>query len=219
VSLSDSERAVLSGAGTTPDPVLRRQAVAIALRQSGTDLTDARDLLATGFTAVTQPSFQYIPRGGSMAGEDEFETAYAELAAHTDDFRDVNGESLASALSANPATLAPLRMILGLTHNELAWSMKQIRPASKTSGGTLKNFERSPSVPSGARVEMIETIVAAVLAVVDRTILRIPETARRHFHSKLDKRDTRDGWHTGGRGCSSSIWHEQPKSAASSHAR
>ena len=54
MSLSDSERAVLSSAGTTPAPVLRRQAVAIALRKSGTDLTDARDLLATGFVAATQ---------------------------------------------------------------------------------------------------------------------------------------------------------------------
>ncbi len=196
MSLSDPERAVLSGAGTTPDPVLRRQAVAITLRKSGTDLTDARDLLATGFTAATQPSFQYIPRGGSMASEDEFDTAYAELAARTDEFRDVSSQSLALVLTSSPATLAPLRMILGLTHNELAWSMKQVRPASKTSGGTLKNFERNPSRPSDARAEMIETIVAAVLAVVDRSILQIPETARKHFHSKLDKRDTRGGWRT-----------------------
>ena len=109
MSLSDSERAVLSGAGTTPDPVLRRQAVAIALRKSGTDLTDARDLLATGFTAATQPSFPYIPRGDSMAREDEFDTAYAELAARTDNFRSVDSQSPASALTSNPATLASTR--------------------------------------------------------------------------------------------------------------
>ena len=196
MSLSDSERAALSGAGTTPDPVLRRRAVAITLSKTGTDLTDARDLLAAGFTAATQPSFQYIPRGDSMAGEEEFGAAYLELASRTDDFSDVNSESLASALTSNPATLAPLRMILGLTHNELAWSMKQVRPASKTSGGTLKSFERNPAQPSETRAEMIETIVTAALAVVDRSILQIPETARKHFHSKLDKRDTRGGWRT-----------------------
>ncbi|MXZ30432.1 MAG: hypothetical protein F4X37_12310 [Acidimicrobiia bacterium] len=131
-----------------------------------------------------------------MAGEEEFDTAYAELAACTGNFRYVNSESLAAALTSSPATLAPLRMILGLTHNELAWSMKQVRPESKTSGGTLKNFERNPAQPSDARAEMIETIAAAVLAVVDRSILQIPETARKHFHSKLDKRDTRGGWRT-----------------------
>ena len=196
MSLSDSDRAALSGAGTIPDPVVRRRAVAITLSKSGTDLTDARDLLAAGFTAATQPSFQYIPRGDSMAGEEEFDTAYAELAACTGNFRYVNSESLAAALTSSPATLAPLRMILGLTHNELAWSMKQVRPESKTSGGTLKNFERNPAQPSDARAEMMETIAAAVLAVVDRSILQIPETARKHFHSKLDKRDTRGGWRT-----------------------
>ena len=87
-------------------------------------------------------------------------------------------------------------MILGLTHNELAWAIKQVRPVSKTSGGTLKKFERNPPQPSEARVEMIESLVAAVLAVVERSILQIPETARKHFHSKLDKRDTRGGWRT-----------------------
>ena len=196
MSLSESERGTLSGAGTTPDPVARRRAVAITLSKSGTDLTGARDLLAAGFTAATQPSFQYIPRGDSMAGEAEFGNAYAELAACTENFHDVNSESLAAALTSTPATLAPLRMILGLTHNELAWSMKQVQPESKTSGGSLKNFERNPPQLSDARTEMIGTVVAAVLAIVDRSILKIPETARAHFHSKLDKRDTRDGWRT-----------------------
>lgn len=196
MSLSESERGVLSGAGTAPGPVDRRQAVAITLRRSGTDQTEARELLAAGFAAATQPSFQYIPRGDSMAGEEEFDAAFAALATHTNGFRDVNSQTLDSALTSTPAALAPLRMILGLTHNELAWSMRQVRPESRTSGGTLKKFERNPSQSSDSRAEMIETIVAAVLAVVDRSILQIPETARKHFHSKLDKRDTRDGWHT-----------------------
>ena len=194
MSLSESERGVLSGAGTAPGLLDRRQAVAITLRRSGADLTEARELLAAGFAAATQPSFQYIPRGDSMAGEEEFDTAYESLATHTSGFRDVNSRTLDSALTSNPATLAPLRMILGLTHNELAWAMRQVRPGSRTSGGTLKKFERSPSQPSDA--QMIETIVAATLAVVDRSILQIPETARQHFHSMLDKRDTRDGWRT-----------------------
>ncbi len=76
MSLSDSDRAALSGAGTTSDPVVRRRAVAIALSKSGADLNEARELLAAGFTAATQPSFQYIPRGDSMAGEEEFDIAY-----------------------------------------------------------------------------------------------------------------------------------------------
>lgn len=91
MSLSDSDRAALSGAGTTPDPVVRRRAVAITLSKSGADLNEARELLAAGFTAATQPSFQYIPRGDSMAGEEEFDTAYAELAADIPDIDALRG--------------------------------------------------------------------------------------------------------------------------------
>ena len=69
MSLSSSERAVLSEAGTTPDSVLRRRAVVIARSKSGDALVEARDLLAGGFVAATQPSFHYIPRGDAMADE------------------------------------------------------------------------------------------------------------------------------------------------------
>ena len=196
MSLTEPERAVLTEAGTTPDPVLRRRAVVIALSKSGDALIEARDLLAGGFVAATQPSFHYIPRGNTMANEATFDAAYDELAAHTDHFRRVDRRSLISALTINPGTLAPLRMIMGLTYNELAWAMKLARPDTKTTSGTLKNFERKPRQSPEARAEMIETIVAAALAVVDRSILQIPEPARKHFHSKLDKRDTRGGWST-----------------------
>ena len=168
----------------------------IARSKSGDALVEARDLLAGGFVAATQPSFHYIPRGDAMADETAFAAAYEDLATSTDHFRSVDGRSLVSALTINPGVLAPLRMILGLTYNELAWAMKQTGPATKTTGGALKNFERKPPQSSKARAEMIETIVATALAVMDRSILQIPASARAFFHSKLDKRDTRDGWNT-----------------------
>ncbi len=131
-----------------------------------------------------------------MASEEDFSTAYADLAASTNNFRDVDRQTLAHALTSNPATLAPLRMILGLTHNELAWTMKQVQPLSKSSGGTLKKFERSHSQSAAAQTEMIETIAATAVAIVDRSVLQIPAPALKNFHSKLDKRDTRGGWQT-----------------------
>lgn len=131
-----------------------------------------------------------------MANEAAFSTAYEELAAHTHDFRDVHSESLAAALCAKPAALAPLRMILGLTHNELAWAVRQTQPGAKTTGATLKSFEKMSQQQAGARNELIAAIVNAVLAVVDRRILQIPESAQKYFHSKLDKRDTCGGWRT-----------------------
>ena len=41
---------------------------------------------------------------------------------------------------------------------------------------------------------MIAGVVDAVIAVMDRSILQVPESAQGFFHSKLDKRDTMDGW-------------------------
>ena len=60
-------------------------------------------------------------------------------------------------------------MILGFTHNELAWAMKLAQPGTNTSGGTLKKFERSPppEQATAKRTEMISSVVAAVIAVMD----------------------------------------------------
>ena len=198
MSLTESERDLLSKAGTTANPTTRRQAVAVLLRQSESVKDEASTLLGQGFVAATQPSFHYIPKGDAMASEAEFDEAYRELAERTNDFTDVSIPSLTRALTEAPETLAPLRMILGFTHNELAWALKLARPGTSTSGATLKKFERSPAPEQATakRTEMIRAMADAVIAVMDRSILPVPESARGHFHSKLDKRDTVDGWST-----------------------
>ena len=145
-----------------------------------------------------QPSFHYSPRGDAMADEQAFAEAYRKLAAHTEDFTSVEPQQLIAVLAASPNTLAPLRMILGFTYNELAQAMRLTRPGIRTRGDTLKRFERSSS-PHGAptrQAELIETIAATVLAIMERSILQIPAPAQEFFHSKLDKRDTIDGWCT-----------------------
>ncbi len=196
--LTDSERGLLSRAGTTPNPTVRRQAIAIALAKSGHAREEANELLGKSFVAATQPSFHYIPRGDTMADEGHFDIAYECLAGHTGNFADVSEENLIGALTEKPLVLAPLRMILGLTYNELSWAMKLTRAGTTTSGTTLRNFERGPKPERimATRTEMIETIAATAVAAMDRTILQIPESARRFFHSKLDKRDTMEGWDT-----------------------
>lgn len=196
--LTDSERDRLSRAGTTPSPIERRRAVAIALAKSGSALEEAVDLLGKGFVTATQPSFHYIPRGDTMADERDFDFAYECLAEHTENFADVSEENLIEALSESPLVLAPLRMILGFTYNELSWAMKLTRTGTTTSGTTLRNFERGPEPHriTARRSEMIETVAATAVAAMDRSILHIPESARRFFHSKLDKRDTMAGWNT-----------------------
>ena len=196
--LTESERDLLLRAGTAPSPTLRRRAVAITLAKSGAAYEEASDLLGRGYVDATQPSFHYIPRGETMASESDFEAAYRMLAHHTDNFAEVSEPNLLRALEESPATLGPLRMILGFTYNELSWAMKLTREGTTTSGATLRSFERNP--PPGrvtaTRSRMIATIAATALAVMDRLILQIPESAQGFFHSKLDKRDTTDGWST-----------------------
>ena len=133
-----------------------------------------------------------------MATEATFDEAYRKLAGHTNGFTDVSLPRLTAALTEAPDTLAPLRMILGFTHNELAWAMKLSSPGISTSGSTLKKFERSPAPDhsTAKRAAMIDAIADAVVAVMDRSILQVPDSAQDFFHSKLDKRDTLHGWDT-----------------------
>ena len=133
-----------------------------------------------------------------MASEKEFGVAYQRLVALTNGFTDIDHEKLRAALETEPSTLAPLRMILGFTYSELAWAMKLTQPGTTTRGDTLKRFERNPS-PQRANpreAAMIDTLVTTVLAIMGGKVLQIPPAARTFFHSKLDKRDTRDGWDT-----------------------
>lgn len=198
MSLSEQERMVLGRAGSAGEQHDRGQAVALVLSKSGTDLAEARLLLAESYAAAIQPSFHLIPRGNAMAGESKFTAAYAVLAQATDDFANVSFQSLRSAVSSDGATLAPLRMIIGFTHNELAVATKQVEPEASVSGSALKALERrEPPTGSAARArrdELIDAVCAAILAVMEGKILTVPESSEPAFHSKLDKRDTRERW-------------------------
>lgn len=197
--LSEADHYLLSTAGTNADPVVRRRAVALVLSKHGATQDEARYVLAKGYAAATQPSFHYIPRGTAMSTEKDFNNAYEKLMNHTKGFTRVNHESLVNALTESPETLAPLRMILGFTYNELAVAMRAIDADSPVRGDTLKKLERGSSnviarKATDRRKRQIETVVGTILAVMNRDILQVPDAVRGLFHSKLDKRDTQDGW-------------------------
>lgn len=198
VSLTESDRELLSGAGTIASPTARRQAVVVLQRQTDSARAEAGDLLGQSFVAATQPSFHYIPQGDAMATEGAFDAAYQKLAEHTSDFADISEASLIAALMNSPEALAPLRMILGYTYKELAWATGLTHPDNPASESRLKNFERdtAPGSATEKQAELVKTVVDTVIAVMDRTILQVPESAQGFFHSKLDKRDTVDGWST-----------------------
>lgn len=196
VPLSDAERRLLAAAGTTASPTARQQAVSVLLAKHGDDLAEAREVLAAGFVRATQPSFHLIPRGDAMASEGAFTVAYDVLDRATSGFTDVNVGTIAAALREHPASLAPLRMILGLTHGEFAVAMKLVDPECRVGAGSVKSFERKPRPAqiSDRRARLIEQMAATAISVMERAVLAVPDVAEEVFHSKLDKRDTRKGW-------------------------
>lgn len=196
MSLSDDEKAILAAAGESPLQTTRGQAVAIVLSKRDEDAETARSLLAESYLRTTQPSFHLIPRGQAMAGEADFVEAYERLASVTSSFTQVTNETLSAALDDVPAALAPLRMILGFTHNEFAVAMNLVDPTQRATGARLKQFERRlrPATASESRKQFIAAIAETVLAVMSRAILSVPAASEQVFHSKLDKRDTSAGW-------------------------
>ena len=131
-----------------------------------------------------------------MADEESFSNAYSALAAGTGDFSRSDSQSLATVLQRTPAALAPLRMIVGLTHNQLAVAIRLTDPDARVSGEALKKFERNPppSPISPRHKKLAAGIANAVTAAMSRKILTVPPSAATYFHSKLDKSDTREGW-------------------------
>lgn len=193
MSLTDSERHILRSAGATADLTARRRAVAVYLSKRDADHNEARALMVESFLEATQPSFHLIPHGDAMFNEAVFVRAYGTLAAHTENFANVSEANVVAALTADHATLAPLRMIAGLTYSELAVSLKLIDPTSTASGETLKSFERGQSV-SRRHATLLPLIARTVRAILDRTILSVPPEFEGVFHSKIERRDTQDGW-------------------------
>ncbi len=196
MSLSDDEREILEEAGGNSNPVDRQRAVGIYLAKSDPDRAEAADLLVKGFLSHLRPSFHLIPKGDSMADEASFDDAYAALAGGTEDFSRPDAKSLAAVLKRTPAALAPLRMIVGLTYNELAVAITLADSDARSTGEALKKFERSPppKQASPRHNQLAERIAQAVTAAMRREILTVPLSASAYFHSKLDKRDTRRGW-------------------------
>jgi hypothetical protein len=195
VSLSDLDRTILSEAGTTANPTRRQQAVAIVLARSGAERAEAQEILVAGYLKATAPSFHLIPRGDAMATEQEFTAGYDVLALNTKNFNDVSVETLARVLLAEPSALSPLRMIVGFTRKELAVAANLLDTTARVTEGSLKAFERRPpGQPTGKRRDLVDLLARTVSALMDRTLLDVPTAAAENFHSKLDKRDTRDGW-------------------------
>jgi hypothetical protein len=130
-----------------------------------------------------------------MAAEPVFETAYEVLAEETKAFSDVRPETLTAALERLPLALGPLRMIAGLTYNELAVAI-ELAAGQRVTGASLRSFERlaPDAAMTDRRREIARAAGEGAHAVVARKVLTVPNEMTEAFHSKTDKRDTRSGW-------------------------
>ena len=196
VSLTERDITILQAAGSTPSAAARQEAAALVLAQPGYDRQKAGALLARGFRHQLQPAFHLIPRGEARDSEAEFVLLYERLVVATEGFTRTDPEAFIGLLREEPAALVPLRMILGLTRQELAAVLRMVSRDGRASGQTLRNFEREvhPLRLTGARERLIADIAAAVIAIMDRSVLGVPDALADHFHSNLDKRDTINGW-------------------------
>ena len=199
MSLTEAERATIDRAGESGDQNIRGQAVAIVLSKDGASRENGRRLLAQSYVRATSPSFHFIPRGDAMLASPTFEEAYAIVQHATAGFTNVSVDSLRDALLTSPAALAPLRMIAGVTYNELSYALRATGGAP-VSGARLRSFERdadprdSDPRKQERRAELATQIAETLMRVVQRTVLEVPASASASFHSKLDKRDTEHGW-------------------------
>ena len=197
--LTPAERAAIDAARTSWDQTVRGRACAIVMSAGPADRDEARRLLGEAYLEATVPSFHLIPRGDAMLGEDRFARAYRVLAETTDGFADVSEEKLLMALVSAPAAIGPLRMIAGLTRNELAVAVKLVT-GNAVSGARIGALEREQEAPPsgssawGRRLDQLKLVARTIIAVVAREVLEVPAAAAESFHSKLDKRDTISGW-------------------------
>lgn len=193
MSPSEAEREALQSAGGSPNQSARQRACAIVLSKSDPKAREeAARLLTASYLEETQPSFHLIPRGDAMASESSFRLAYEALAKATDDFDAVSVETLSTALVSQPLALAPLRMIAGLTYNELSVAI-ELAGSGRVSGSVLRSYERGAA---GKRIAKptADAAAQAVIAAVSKDVLFVPDALMEFFHSKTDKRDTADGW-------------------------
>jgi hypothetical protein len=199
MGLSRAERETIGVAGTSSDQSVRGRAVATVLGTQGDDRQAARRLLAESYLRATAPSFHLIPRGDAMLPADRFERAYAVLAEGTDSFRDVSVDALVSVIESQPSALAPLRMICGLTLKELGVTAR-LATGTALSEAALRTLERETIPPAAGstraarRSDRIHAIAETVIAVLERRVLAVPQSAEEAFHSKLDKPDTLAAW-------------------------
>ena len=194
--LSQREIAVLEEAGSTPSAAARQEAAEIFLGTPPADRNAAAALLARGYRDKMGPAFHLIARGGAVEGEAAFTALFEELVSATKGFTSTEREVFVALLRKEPGVLAPLRMILGLTRQEMTAALRIVNKDARTSTQTLRKFEQGgpPTRMQSPRRRLIEDIATAVTAIMERRILQVPDRLARDFHSNLDKRDTIDGW-------------------------
>jgi hypothetical protein len=137
------------------------------------------------------PHFHIVPWPERFLDRDGFLEAYEVAATVTDDFSNVSGGQIATAIQQDPRSLRIFRLIIGYTPNELAEVIRSFAHASLPvdsleSGGALskKAQEVLPAVG-----QLLSQIVSGEAGYDVSDELR-----ERGFLGKTDKPDTDGGW-------------------------
>ena len=196
MSLTQREATLLEAAGTTSSAAARQEAAALLLATPVGGRTQASALLLRGYRRQMQPAFHLIAHVDPQEGEAAFTGRYHRLVSATKGFTRTEPKVISTLLREEPATLGPLRMILGMTRQEMAAAVRAVSSESRASTQTLRKFEREEKPPRllSQRRRLIDDLATAVTAVMERRVLRVPDAIADQFHSNLDKRDTVDGW-------------------------
>jgi transcriptional regulator with XRE-family HTH domain len=136
------------------------------------------------------PDFAYVPVD-AFYDLPTFQAAYSAADRATEHFTRISVEHLALVLNEDPTILLPLRVLLGLTRQELAAATKLVAEPldlKALSASKVDNMERKGSKPTPDQARIVAETIDRAMA---QTLFGDPPGELR---SKQDKPDTADGW-------------------------
>ncbi len=144
-----------------------------------------------------ESEFMVMPRGHGFVEYPTFESGYETLKRVTRGFREVNPETLASAVVSAPVALLVLRCMLGFTPSEWAEYAKRHTGVHVTQGAA-RSLDRTIRVnpdkgfPGGGTVtkERIDALISSACHLLRSGM---PSSVPRDSLHRSDKADTREG--------------------------
>ncbi|OBI24306.1 hypothetical protein [Mycolicibacter sinensis] len=140
--------------------------------------------LAPDFAYIHEDSFYELPY---------FQQAYDAAHSATNGFTNVDVDTLAGVIEANPRTLLPLRTILGFTKTEFAHATTVVAGVLDLAALSASKVDSMERRATRTTTEQARVAAMTLVRVLDGTLFAEPPTGLRR---KQDKPDTAGGWDT-----------------------